>query len=575
MDLRTESAREDFRQARRQAAIQQVLDRLRRHPKRLLPFDEIRQGLRAEETQQKELREIPIDAIVGSVSRYEEYTRTFLPKFDDQEERWIKVREHIERSGLRPISVYQIGEAYFVSDGNHRVSVARQMRSKTIPAYVTQVKSRVDLSPDDMPSEIICKARYADFLEKTNLDKLRPSVDLLMTFPGQYRYLMEQIEAQQLLMNLDPVRENVPLSEAAAAWYDRAYKPLSKLIRQQGLQRAFPGLTEADLYLMVIRHRVQMRKALDWNVDLTAVTSDLMQKKGHAREQVIDRVGDRLLDMVTPDALEAGPAAGKWRFDRLDKRPTDMAFSDILVAIHDHSVDQQVLKHAILIASREQARLLALYVSSDNDAEHQDSGRDIQASFTATCAANGVRGDFAFETGSRSRKIIERAALTDLLVMGFVHQSKGKTAIGFGTQFNRILQRSPRPVLVIPEQSSSSFDRALLAYDGSVKADEALYLAAYIVRNWGGSVVVVVAGDELASSSLKEVRSYLSMRDVQAEYVAAQRPAYEAILSNAIEKDCDFIIMGGYGYRPIMQLVLGSTVTKVVRRSSMPVLVCR
>ena len=42
-----------------------------------------------------------------------------------------------------PIDVYQIGEIYFVKDGNHRISVAREMGRTHIAAFVTEVHSRV------------------------------------------------------------------------------------------------------------------------------------------------------------------------------------------------------------------------------------------------------------------------------------------------------------------------------------------------------------------------------------------------------------------------------------------------
>ena len=52
-------------------------------------------------------------------------------------------------AGLPPISAYQLGDVYFVLDGNHRVSVARQARATFIEADVNQVETRVPLTPDD------------------------------------------------------------------------------------------------------------------------------------------------------------------------------------------------------------------------------------------------------------------------------------------------------------------------------------------------------------------------------------------------------------------------------------------
>lgn len=574
-NLKTLSAREDFRHARRKAAIQQVIDRLRRQPDQLLPFDEISQSLKAEASKNKELQEIPLEAIVGSVSRYEDYTRNFLPKYDSDEERWVRVKEHIDRAGLNPISVYKLGEVYFVSDGNHRVSIARQMGSKTILANVTEVKSRVHLNKSDKPEQIICKARYAEFLEKTNIDKLRPEQDLLMTLPGQYRFLLEQIDAQHYLMQLQPGSEQVTYEDAVAAWYDRVYVPLVKLINKQGLERSFPGLTEADMYIMVLRHRTRMQQDLEWFVDLTAVASDLASKRSTTREQVVERMSDRIIDAVTPDAFETGPAPGTWREDRLAKRPSRNPFADILVAIQGQPNDLEIMEHSAIIAKRENGRLLALQVKEeDMDSNHGDIKR-AQQIFHTLCASFGVRGEFAVESGSFSREIVRRLAWTDLLAIGYVRHPERKTPTGFGSKFNRILQRSPRPILVVPEGSDSTLDKALLAYDGSEKSDEALYLAAYLVKEWRISLVVVVAGDDLAPTALHRVQTYLSFREIPAEFVSATRPAYKAILTTAKEHGANFIVMGGFGYRPLLQLVLGSTVTKIIHRANMPIFICR
>ena len=56
--------------------------------------------------------------------------------------------------GFPPIDVYKVGDVYFVRDGNHRVSVARELEAPTIQAYVTEVRTKVPLSPDDQPDDL-------------------------------------------------------------------------------------------------------------------------------------------------------------------------------------------------------------------------------------------------------------------------------------------------------------------------------------------------------------------------------------------------------------------------------------
>lgn len=116
----------DFRAARRKAALQEILARITGQSAELLSYDEVRRQLRALEGGKTQLREIPLDAIVGSVGRYTDFTRDFLSRRDSDQQRWVNVMEKATgQVGLPQIEVYQIGDVYFVLDGNHRVSVAR------------------------------------------------------------------------------------------------------------------------------------------------------------------------------------------------------------------------------------------------------------------------------------------------------------------------------------------------------------------------------------------------------------------------------------------------------------------
>ena len=50
---------------------------------------------------------------------------------------------------------------------------------------------------------------------------------------------------------------------------------------------------------------------------------------------------------------------------------------------------------------------------------------------------------------------------------------------------------------------------------------------------------------------------------------------YEAIVAAAKERGCDLIVMASHGRSGIAAVVLGSTTTKVLTHTSVPVLVCR
>ena len=73
---------DDFRQARRRAALERIMAHLTGKSVDLLSYEDVRQKLRGMEGAKQELREIPLDDIVGSVGRYSDFTRRFLPRKD-------------------------------------------------------------------------------------------------------------------------------------------------------------------------------------------------------------------------------------------------------------------------------------------------------------------------------------------------------------------------------------------------------------------------------------------------------------------------------------------------------------
>jgi hypothetical protein len=328
----------------------------------LLPYDDVRDMLKAKSRSDQGLKEIPLDAIVGSVGRYADFTRRFLPRKDADQERWARVQTRFtDLEGLPPIEVYQIGEAYFVRDGNHRVSVARQLGASHIQAYVTEVKTRVSLSPDDQPDDLIRKAEYASFLDWSQLDELRPDADVALTAPGQYQALREHIEVHRHYLGLE--REHaVPLEEAVQNWYDTVYLPVVETIRKLGVLQEFEGRTETDLYLWVLEHRAELEAELGWQIETEAAAVDLAEQLSPQPQRRLTRLVGRLVDVLTPDELEGGPAPGTWRRKRPANRRDDCMFADILVPISGEPTSWPAVAQAVEIACREDARLLGLHV---------------------------------------------------------------------------------------------------------------------------------------------------------------------------------------------------------------------
>jgi nucleotide-binding universal stress UspA family protein len=570
------AALRDFDEARRRGALEAIMARLTGKSDDLLSYEEIRQKLKARGNINRGLQDIPLDAIVGSVGRYTDFRRSFLPKRASDQERWAKVKAKVtSMEGLPPIEVYQIGEAYFVRDGNHRVSVAREIGAQFIQAYVTEVQTRVPLSPDDEPDDVILKAEYANFLERTHLDRLRPGADLTVTEPGRYQMLEEHIEVHRYFMGLEQQRD-IPYDEAVTHWYDGVYLPVVQVIQEQGILREFPDRTETDLYEWLAEHRAALRERLGWEVRPEAAATDLASQSSARPERVVARVSGKILRAVTPDEFESGPAPGEWRRERSGSQRDGRLFVDILVPLNGDAKSWYAFEQALEVARREGGQLRGLHVMSSSNAKREDRARTIQAEFDQRCSAAGIQGTLAIGTGSVAQQICERNRWTDLIVVNLAYPPPLRPLARLSSGFRTMLRRCASPVLAVPGVVSP-LNRALLAYDGSPKAEEALFVATYLASRWNLDLAVLTVGDNgsVVPETLSWAQEYLESHGIQATYTYTNGSVSAAILRTAEEQNSNLIIMGGYGHTPVIEVVLGSAVDHVLRASRQPTLVCR
>ena len=568
----------DFQEARRAADLQRILAKLRGKSADLIPYEEVRRRLHARNLAERGVQDVPLDAIIGSVGRYSDFTRTFLPTRDSDRDRWARVHWAAQTTaGLPPVELYKVGDAYFVKDGHHRISVARQMGAKHIEAYVTEVQTDVPLTPETTIEDIVLKGEYADFLAKTRLKQLRPEADLTLTVAGGYDKLLEHIDVHRYFMGLEQQRE-IPYEEAVAHWYDTVYLPVVQAIRERGLLRYFPGRTEADLYLWLMEHRAELSRRLGWEVGLDEVVEHLAQHEGaQGWWQRLQRSGRRLLERLVPDALESGPAAGQWRRNWIEAHGYPVLFYEILVPISGQEEDWPVLDEAIAIARLEKGTLRGLYVHSAAETVDEAKVASVRERFLRRCEEAGVRGELAVAVGDPPHQIIyERSRWCDLVALRLNHPPGEGPLQRLASPFRTLLRRVPRPVVVVPGEAREP-RRLLLAYDGSPKAREALYVAAYAVGSWGAEVVVLTVeeGGVRAAKVQREARRYFRKRHVRADFVVAEGEAASLILETARARQCDLIAMGGYGAPALVEVVVGSTVDALLRRSRLPLLICR
>lgn len=294
-----DQVREDFDRARQKAFFNEIISTATRRENDLVPFHELRKRVSPEGESYRGLQEVPIAQIVGSMDRFGDFDRAFLPRKKNTSGRWQNVdRAFYQDVRLPPIQLYKVGDIYFVKDGNHRVSVARERGVEFIDAEVIEGHLRVPINSRMTTQEILLQAEYAEFLRRTNLDRLQPDHDLRPTSLGRYDEIWQQIEGHREWLSAIWHRP-ATVEEAVNDWYTWIYLPIVRVVRDRDVLEEFPDLTEADIYLWVMRHRYLMEERAGEDpgpIESAEEYADLMTRPMGVVDTVRSALGDHPRD---------------------------------------------------------------------------------------------------------------------------------------------------------------------------------------------------------------------------------------------------------------------------------------
>ncbi len=247
--------RADFSRARFKSFLNRAFAAISGQPTTLLSYDEIKENLHIGGPIYRGVHTVRVDQIVGSLNRYQEFDRAFLPAADQLASRWQNVdRAFYKDVSLPPVVLYKVGQVYFVVDGHHRVSVAREQGQEFIEAEVRECATKVNITPDLKTEDLKILGEKVRFLERTRLDDLRPKAKIRLTVPDGFDRMLEHIAVHRYFMGLD-FKRDISDEEAVTHWYDTVYLPIIKVIRKSKILEEFPGKTEGDLYLWVLDHQ--------------------------------------------------------------------------------------------------------------------------------------------------------------------------------------------------------------------------------------------------------------------------------------------------------------------------------
>jgi len=556
-------ALDDFHRLRSKAALERFWAGIRGESLDLMPYDEVSSKLRAVSQTNIGIQQVPLENIVGSVNRTSDFDRNFRPLSDGDRSRWANVKAAMTSpytTGVPPVSLYKIGEAYFVLDGNHRISIAKEMGLDSIEAYVTEVKTKVPLSSSFTLEELAEKAALADFLEDTHLDRILPGIDLSLKRIENYPLLVEHINVHQYYMGIDQNRE-VSFDDAALDWYDHVYSPVVKIIEDSGLRYEFPDFTITDLYLWVLDRQQDLREEYGTSFKTENVVDFVASMEGKQTKDS-GTAADRELERRISGELEGH---------------SDCLFRDILVGLSHSDVDLLAQKQAMMMNRCGDGSILGLHVKADSDLATPETEAELETTFYQQLNERQMKGRFIKVSGTVSKTLQEYGLLSDVTVVKLSYPPGGSVFDRLSSGIITLLQTSRRPIMFVKEVVMP-VSRVLLIYDEGEKGREALYIAAYYAARYGCGLFIMMPEKDSKSSedAFNFAVDYLAAVNLDFQVVPqSSNLLSERLESLILENSISTVMVGGYRSSGLIGRIFSSAVDRVLELSSVPVLVCQ
>ncbi len=261
-------AETDFTRQRRRQALARIAARPRSEPDDVattLPFEPVVSALGRRGERDLGVMTIPIGSVVGTVDRRpDSFDRSFRPRSPELRARWESIAAARRRGiDLPPIDVYRVGDIHFVSDGHHRVSVARALGDTTIEARVREVSTAVHADPGLQVRDLALKRHERMFHERVPLPA--PMRDRIV-LSDEWRYAQLAASVEAWGFRASHAREKL-LSrvEAAVAWFREEYEPVVAVLNNADVGGAG---TETERYLRVATLRYLLLHTNDWSDDV-------------------------------------------------------------------------------------------------------------------------------------------------------------------------------------------------------------------------------------------------------------------------------------------------------------------
>jgi nucleotide-binding universal stress UspA family protein len=202
----------------------------------------------------------------------------------------------------------------------------------------------------------------------------------------------------------------------------------------------------------------------------------------------------------------------------------------------------------------------------------------ILGEFREQCEAAGIHPETKKVRGVIDETIIEEGRTCCdwiLLAQRGEHFHIGDGAI-LGSTAQSVVRSSGKPVLVTPG-AFREIESMAIAYDGSAPAQNALKLAAELseAASWPLSVVTISNDQCFAAEIAQKAEDYLSPLKIDSTVLILNGKEDKELLRYIREGAVELLVMGAFGHNRLRELLVGSTTSTIIRKSTIPVLLTR
>lgn len=213
----------------------------------------------------------------------------------------------------------------------------------------------------------------------------------------------------------------------------------------------------------------------------------------------------------------------------------------------------------------------------------EDAGKKLKAlveEFEQSCKSAGVRFEGIVRQGNPVAEILAESELADLLLVGLKTFYHFETRDDSGDTFEKIVQECRCPLIGVTEEKTGLNLSVLIAYDGRLKARNALQAFAAIndcfMISERVSLLTVDNDEAQGNEIIDPAVKYLQAHQLQVEAMVKAGKPRKVIFETAKAMDDiqnTLLILGTNGRDEVTDYIFGNSIKKLVDDGSMPLFI--